>query len=850
VYTAHFTRALSEGYAALIWDLLVMIRLNLLGECDVLRTNGERVHQLLQQPKRMALLAYLALADNACSLRKRDEALLLFWPDLTEKRARNALSQSVHFLRRSIGAEVVVDHGPGELGVDNTMLWCDVVAYRQAVSRGEWTEAIRLYRGDLLAGFSISAGPEFEHWLDDQRRQLRRDAAAGAWKLAEAAGANANGDQAASWARRAVDLSGNDERAVQRLLRLLLQLGDGAGALETYERFRARLSSEFDAAPTASTRAIIASIRSGEAAQPNTLRPEAQSALLRPEVAADVPADDEVGSGLAPTAATRNLQNQGGLLPVPGAGRRRSAPIALKRWMIAASVAVCALASVALHEGTRAHAVSRDRTTPEVIPYIVVDSLTDVGASQTEGLGAALTSAVLDQLVGVRAFNVVATSPRPEGRRPRTSQSSGSDFVVTGHVFHSGRRLHVDIALTDGLSGRVIKTGAFDHAIGAPLPVIDTLSREIAQLVRTTLGEEAERREWRRFAGSERAYDLVQEARDERDRAGEFEQKGNFHTALRSLGAADSLLDVAERIERRWSAPFVERGALANQLAMLYVGPLRDPARVESLLRRGIREVDRAAALNPRDPAALNTLGTLYYWYWLAVPLPPDSAARMLVRAQSSLQAAVAADPNRTGAWNLLSASLYARADYSGAYLAALRAYASDRYLQESEDMLSRLCLTAYEIRDDSASAAWCDEAQRRFPRSWTAAYCQLALLAWSHATDPKSVRALWTIAGQGAASAAEEPQAGPRLDMLVAAVLARHGLRDSAETVIRRARANDAGDDELLPLEADARIALGQPDAARALVEQYLTKKPAHRLGIAHSRRFATLRVVYRRLQ
>jgi hypothetical protein len=78
---------------------------------------------------------------------------------------------------------------------------------------------------------------------------------------------------------------------------------------------------------------------------------------------------------------------------------------------------------------------------------------------------------------------------------------------------------------------------------------------------------------------------------------------------------------------------------------------------------------------------------------------------------------------------------------------------------------------------------------------------------------------------------------------MLVAAALARAGQRDSAESMILRARSDAAGDPEILPLEAGALLLLGRSDSAAARLAQYLREKPLHRAGVACSRRFAALR-------
>ena len=81
---------------------------------------------------------------------------------------------------------------------------------------------------------------------------------------------------------------------------------------------------------------------------------------------------------------------------------------------------------------------------------------------------------------------------------------------------------------------------------------------------------------------------------------------------------------------------------------------------------------------------------------------------------------------------------------------------------------------------------------------------------------------------------------------MLVAAVMARVGLRDSAKAIIRRSRSSAAGDPEILPLEASARIVLGEPDSAIACLARYVRAKPLHRAAVVCSRRFAGLRAIH----
>src|SRR5262245_58770306 len=75
-----------------------MIRLHLLGALEVAAGDGRDLHGLVAQPKRLAVLAYLA-ARPAGEFVRRDTLLGVFWPDLDQAAARRSLRQTLHVLR-------------------------------------------------------------------------------------------------------------------------------------------------------------------------------------------------------------------------------------------------------------------------------------------------------------------------------------------------------------------------------------------------------------------------------------------------------------------------------------------------------------------------------------------------------------------------------------------------------------------------------------------------------------------------------------------------------------------------------------------------------------------------------
>jgi DNA-binding SARP family transcriptional activator len=242
-----------------------MIQLQTLGGSDL--TDPDRRAELqavLAQPKRFGLLVYLSLAGSH-RFRRRDTLVGLFWPELDADHARGALRQALRFLRRQLGFGVLIGRGEEEVGVNQEALCCDATELALACQISDWKRALELYRGDLLAGVYLpETSAEFERWLDHERERLRRLAAAAAWSLVSVAEEAGDLLHAAPLARRAVELSPNDEAGVRRFMRILDRKGERAGALQAYEAFRLHLAADYEAVPAPETRALLQSIRSRE----------------------------------------------------------------------------------------------------------------------------------------------------------------------------------------------------------------------------------------------------------------------------------------------------------------------------------------------------------------------------------------------------------------------------------------------------------------------------------------------------------------------------------------------------------------------------------------------------------
>lgn len=241
-----------------------MIELKTLGALELRGAGSADCGAVLRQPKRLALLTYLACASPR-RFHRRDSLLALFWPDLDTSHARAALRRALYFLRGALGDRVLVGRGEEEIGVDEEFLLCDVRAFERAIAKGHREEALELYHGDLLEGFFVSSAPDFERWLDTERTALRTAAARAAWSIAEDTEAT-DGRTSLTWAKRAADLTPYEEEPLRRLMLQFERHGDRASALTAFTAFARRLVDEYELTPSEETAALAEDIKARGAA--------------------------------------------------------------------------------------------------------------------------------------------------------------------------------------------------------------------------------------------------------------------------------------------------------------------------------------------------------------------------------------------------------------------------------------------------------------------------------------------------------------------------------------------------------------------------------------------------------
>ncbi len=503
-----------------------------------------------------------------------------------------------------------------------------------------------------------------------------------------------------------------------------------------------------------------------------------------------------------------------------------------RRWRIAAAAA--GVAAVALLLWTIAKPKSIAPLDPTHIAVLYFDDLSPGGKLAYVANG--ITYDLIEALARVPTLRVIS----PDGVKPfrghsltpdSIARALGVGTIVAGSISASQERLRVAFRLVDPTNGALLASETFERPQGELFALQDTLTEEVSALLRALLGKEINARTSRAATRSERAWELLQRAEAVRDEV----TFGGSGSAEDRLGFADSLAAQAEQADARWSEPIVLRGWIAFDLASApwRGNPTKGTARgvtTQEWLRRARAHADRALGLEPNDPAALELRGTILYRTWF-VQGGTDSTIS-LNDAERDLRAA-AQNPSRVQAraWGRLSAVLQLQGNMEPALDAAERAYAADAYLSNAPEIVFRLFYASFQLERYADALNWCATGRRRFPSDWLFLQCQLTLQASSPDMRP-SVPAAWRVVGDIPSIEPLQTRswAGPRLRMMVAGVIARAGLRDSAEHVIQAARSAAPDDAELLYLEALARVRLSQPDSAVQLLTDLLRGAPDFR--------------------
>ena len=417
------------------------IQLRLLGAFAA-TVDGEDATGVLAQPKRLALLAWLAL-NRPLGLHRRDTLCALLWPESPDEKARATLRTLLSVLRRDLSEHALVTEGH-LVGINPRVVLSDAGRVLDALDAGDDATAVSAYSGELLPGLHLSEGEAFDRWFEQLRRDLRRRVAEAAWRLVELADAAGEVSEARRRAERALAIDPEDEAGLRYLLILQAKDGDRAAALRTHEAFARYLKEDWGSEPEAATEQLVEQIRAGtvngergrKSAEPAAL----QQVIINDAAAASIPTSVE-----DPHVATRPNRAKRGL-----------------PWLLASG-----LVGVVLLAGSRLGRVDRNLVPNRVL---VVPFANHTGDPSLDALGLVASDWVIQALQRSGFAEVVdpptaylTTRDLPD-RAPETiaavrefARGPRAGYVVAGAVAKVGDSVEYSGRLVDARNSRVIR---------------------------------------------------------------------------------------------------------------------------------------------------------------------------------------------------------------------------------------------------------------------------------------------------------------------------------------------------------------------------------------------------------
>ncbi len=414
----------------------------------------------------------------------------------------------------------------------------------------------------------------------------------------------------------------------------------------------------------------------------------------------------------------------------------------------------------------------------------------------------------------------------------------GVGSIVEGSVEGSGDRIGVTVQLIDGQSGMHLFSERINGQGEDLLALRDSLVNRAVRLVGKALGRELETRRALAGSGDPAAWELYQRAQHLIEDADTLLwARGDTISARRTLLRADSLYAQASAADPDWPAALVARGWNARTRAGLFSAS--QSTRDRDLLEEGLGMAEEALRRDPGNPDALELRGSLRVdLYRRSDAEDGDRLARL---AEEDLRSASVTDPARVFAHVSLADLLRLQGRFQEASIEAQHALDADPFLINAEkEVLFVLSQVWVDLGDIKRANQWNDEGRRRFPAEPSFAAAKLVILAgWPGAVGAVDTAYVLLKELEGVFNVPS--WSFGRLQ--VAAVLAQHGMPDSARVLVDQVRAAGSRSAWIKYFEANVRLHLGEEDRALDLLQEFLVEFPQRKAYIARDWWWESLR-------
>jgi TolB-like protein/DNA-binding SARP family transcriptional activator/Tfp pilus assembly protein PilF len=565
------------------------------------------------QRRRLAVLALLAMSRRQSLAREKLAAML--WPESDNERARHLLSDTVYVINRAVGMDVITAAGD-ELRLRGDELRCDARELEEAIERGAFADAVRLYAGPFMDGFYVDNTDEFEQWMAAERERLKDLHARALEQLALDRGNQGDLRGAIECWRRLTADDPFNSRLACALADVLDRAGDRAGALQLLQDHTSTLKKELGIAPPAEVTTAVRRLKAPAApvTPPLLLESMPNAPLVQPD---------------APPA------------------QRRLWPLAI----LGASAAV-ALVIVSARAGIPVATTTTPG--PASLRSVAVLPFADLSpARDHEYFGDGIAEELSTRLARVPGLKVAARTSafsfKGTGTDVKTiGQALNVDALVEGSVRESNGEVRVAVRLVTARDGYQIWAETWDRSGRDLLALQDEIAMGVVRALRPG-AIAATANATPRSVGLE-AYDLY--------------LQGRFLWHQRT---ADSLKRAAELFERAVGLEPAYAEAHSGVADAYAVLGFYDHLPPREAFPRAKAAAERALAIDDRLAQAHASLGyvALYYdWQWS--------------EAESALKRATELNPNYSVGHQWLANYFVARGRFDEAVAAMRRAQETD----------------------------------------------------------------------------------------------------------------------------------------------------------------------------
>ncbi len=243
---------------------------------------------------RRKVVALLALLAHTGQPHTRDYLATLLWPEHDQSGALKNLRRDLGRLKKFVGGDFLeVDRlqiglsMPAELVVDTAEFHTYLQTAEAHVHEPNHlcpdcltalTQAVALYGGDFMSGFTLPDCAEFDEWQFFERETLRQKLAEALQQLIDWHTVTGEFEKGIEYGRRWLALDSLHEPAHRQLMQLYAWAGQHSAALRQYDTCVALLEEELGVEPEPETEALYEIIKRRELETP----PQLETAVVTP----------------------------------------------------------------------------------------------------------------------------------------------------------------------------------------------------------------------------------------------------------------------------------------------------------------------------------------------------------------------------------------------------------------------------------------------------------------------------------------------------------------------------------------------------------------------------------------